>query len=441
MHRWPLRTFTAVVVMALFYATVPSVAQSVLTPSDEFDQIAEALDTVEQRLGEADAALAEARAKLDELQGVSPAVGPPSTGSASEPTTTAPTTVPTTTVPVTTVPTTTVTPGSVPGDPVATPDGIGSVGFAPLPLSPLTGSDPVGTGDRYVTSFTDLSGQAVSSLFDGADPRRQSAAVAFTNHVAGTAFTDPLVRPGQPQPALHEHTYLGNVLSADADLFDLVNEPTSWGAGSDAERRGRGFSGQRLNPNGPNDGYAAGIWWPSIFLNGEPVDYKAGIATYYVRRSWHQGERLHALPNGAGFVTFDVTLNETGQDWRLTVVGPSWFHPDIHLGPFPTADPHFNQQWLSWDRDKPGPEWLATPQLQIWIKFAKVDGVAYADVAELLTFGNPTGEGNIPPHVDYVSAVSSQVWWQEVIDRALNRNIDAADGRAGNLTFEGLRLR
>lgn len=427
LRRWPLRIFTAVVVLVLFYATVPSMAQS--APPNDFAQISSALDTVEARLAEADNALADARATLDRLQGASPTSAPPPV--------TEPLSPPSSTTEAPPAPTTTEAPPA-PGS--VTPDGSNPANFTPLPLSPLTGSDPVGTGDLYVTSFTGVGGRAAMTLFDGADRRRSTAAVAFSNQEAGAAFTDPLVRPGQVQPANHEHTYLGNTLGADANLLDLVNEPVVWQPGSDAERAGRGFSGLRQNANAPNEGYAAGIWWPSIFLDGERVDYKAGIATYYLRRSWHQGERLHALPNGAGYVTFAVTLDESTRDWRLTVTGPSWFHPDIHLGPYPIPDPHYNEQWLSWGEEKPGPEWLATPQFQMWIKFAKVDGIEFADVAGLLTFGSREDHG-IPPHVDYVSAVSSGIWWQEVIDRALNRNTDSANGRVGNLTFEGLRLR
>lgn len=285
----------------------------------------------------------------------------------------------------------------------------------------------------------------------------RNTALTSSNQVAGQAYTDPLILPGVvggPVSSMtagvpHEHTYLGNRLSENANLIDLANEPVDWEAGSEAADTGVGFPGLIEDGNGNKFGYSPGIWWPRIYFEGNPVVHFRGIATYYVRRSWHAGERVFLLPNGVGWVNSRSThialnANENNpNDWRISVRGPSWFHPDIHVGSFPNGDPAYNDPYLSFDTTKPGPDWLAAAEFQTYLKFRVPSGAPDFQTitneggyqSPRFHYGNPTDIG-INFHVDYVGGWTDFDFATELIDRTANRDINVT---ANNIKFEGWR--
>lgn len=252
------------------------------------------------------------------------------------------------------------------------------------------------------------------------DDNDDTSSLTFSNQVATAdgswgVRTDPLVTPGAQSS--HYHTYLGSVLSADANIEDLVGETQNVDPGSQAAEDGQGFP-CLFRHNGVMFGVASGVWWPTVFWEGQPMTYKRGIATYYVRQHafgiYSESEELHPLPNGVGYVTFDCRLVDLGPtNFRITARGANWFDPAVvHVGAFPVASATYQQDigGVGFGGSKPaGALW--TPNFQTYIKLRTPTWGSWSSNPPTnlqdsrFSFGGPNT--NAPMHVDYVAAYGS----------------------------------
>lgn len=338
--------------------------------------------------------------------------------------------------------------GPVP-DPPPT-GGYNPANYVPPPDNLTTYPDPTDQDISPYVFFSETVPQArlTTSLFQHSS---RNTALTSSNQVAGKAFSDPLVRPGVPNPPNHSHVFLGNVLAIDADIEDLPNEPIVWQPGTHADTEQLGFPGLLTDLQGNKFGYAPGVWWPEIFWNptpgvgmGQPVTHGRGIATYYVRLpNVHDGHRVFLLPNGAGYVTSIVSLNETANDFRMSVRGPNWFHEDIHVGPFPEINANYNDPYIDFGPTMPaGGGWYAAANFQTYLKFAKPAGInSLADLNgghldPRFTYGSGDPQSPVAFHLDYVSGWTDYNFAQELLDRCCNVNKASA---AGNIKFEAWR--
>lgn len=282
----------------------------------------------------------------------------------------------------------------------------------------FVGDDPTTDKRAYKTKLisnplvkvrTDVM-DTVGGLFPKVTP-----AFSTSNYIAGNLMSDPIMPDGIGD---HEHTWVGNRLHPQANLERIWEEPVDYEVGSGAAKKGWGFP-TLLELNGAPWGETPGLWFPTMYMpDGTPVELFNDCAVYYTRRSWQQGLRLIAYPNGAAFVITqpeNIEWKIVGGLWKLNFFGPTWFHPQIHIGRFPVAEREFNDKWVSYAKTRPGPEWFPAGQFQTYIK-TRVPGEI--DLPNLVRYGGPD-PGITDCHLEYVAGYPGHVL-QEIHDRVLN---------------------
>jgi hypothetical protein len=240
-------------------------------------------------------------------------------------------------------------------------------------------------------------------------------AVAFSNEFAGFRQVDPVVAPGQAI-SNHMHAWLGNRLDQHANTDRLFDEPRDWETGSNAARRGTGFSAETTY-QGRRDGYTPGVWWPAIW-DAPPgkaprrVSYNGGISTYYLAMDAHGKDYLTAPPNGLVFIVDGANYSWTSRSkgtFKVNFFGPRFWDGQ-------RLDSGDHRSHVSRTRSATHP--VAIPEFQTYIKATLAYPSDNTPLEDRLRFGDPNSW--VPPHMDYVAGYRQDWFLQWLLDLGPN---------------------
>lgn len=227
---------------------------------------------------------------------------------------------------------------------------------------------------------------------------KPTPASTYIAQYAGSAWTDPLVAPGQM--SAHVHDFYGTVQAntfATPHILDAVDLASPYTVKSVCRHRGL------------VDGYQPIAYWPSV-LNADavPVDYKPDIAVYHVAWPKPPGPYV-APPSGTGYVIRNG-INGSFQmrsDGGFNIFGPKFWSGE------PRADDHSSHTSLKQTETCPIP----IAQVQIYVT-VRDTGPLYWQMGdgEMMSVVGPEA------HADYVYAYRQPGFLQFIWDQSFNRS-------------------